>query len=148
MVVLDKTGTLTTGTMTLHAVTTVPRRRGRRGEGDPAARRGRGGRADAAIGAADLTLVSGDPRAVAEAVQLARATLRVIRANLTWAFGYNVAAIPLAASGYLNPLLAGTAMAASSLIVVSNSLRLRSFHTRRPAAWRAPLASAQPGTRR
>jgi len=90
--------------------------------------------ADAAIGAADLTLVSGDPRDIADAVQLARATMRVIRANLTWAFGYNVVAIPLAASGYLNPLLAGTAMAASSLIVVSNSLRLRRFHPRAATA--------------
>jgi len=88
---------------------------------------------DAAIGAADLTLVSGDPRGIAEAVQLARATFSVIRANLTWAFGYNVIAIPLAALGYLNPLFAGIAMSASSLIVVSNSLRLRRFHSRRPA---------------
>ena len=81
-------------------------------------------------------------------MQLARATLRVIRANLGWAFGYNVVAIPLAAAGYLNPLFAGTAMAASSLIVVSNSLRLRYFHTRPSAAWRARLASTPPGTRR
>ena len=104
--------------------------------------------ADAAIGAADLTLVSGDPRGIAEAVQLARATLRVIRANLTWAFGYNVVAIPLAASGYLNPLLAGTAMAASSLIVVSNSLRLRHFHPRAASAPRARRPAAPPRPRR
>jgi Cu+-exporting ATPase len=82
---------------------------------------------DAAIGAADLTLISGDPRAIADAIQLARATMTVIRANLSWAFGYNVIAIPLAALGYLNPLFAGIAMSASSLIVVSNSLRLRHF---------------------
>ena len=73
---------------------------------------------DAAIGAADLTLVSGDLATIADAILLARATLRVIRANLVWAFGYNVVAIPLAALGYLNPLFAGVAMSASSLIVV------------------------------
>jgi Cu+-exporting ATPase len=82
---------------------------------------------DAAIGAADLTLVGGDPRAIADALQLARATIAVSRANLIWAFGYNVIAIPLAALGYLNPLFAGVAMSASSLIVVSNSLRLRRY---------------------
>jgi P-type Cu+ transporter len=82
---------------------------------------------DAAIGAADLTLVSGDPAAIADAMELARATMSVIRANLGWAFGYNVIAIPLAALGYLNPLFAGIAMSASSLIVVANSLRLRRF---------------------
>ena len=88
---------------------------------------------DAAIGAADLTLVSGDPAGIADAILLARATLRIIRANLAWAFGYNVVAIPLAALGYINPLFAGVAMSASSLIVVTNSLRLRRFGTRRPA---------------
>ncbi|MGH3395308.1 MAG: heavy metal translocating P-type ATPase, partial [Streptosporangiaceae bacterium] len=82
---------------------------------------------DAAIGAADLTLMSGDPRAIADALQLARAVLAVMRANLIWAFGYNVVAIPLAALGYLNPLFAGIAMSASSLIVVTSSLRLRRF---------------------
>jgi P-type Cu+ transporter len=82
---------------------------------------------DAAIGAADLTLVGGDPRAIGDALQLARATISVCRANLIWAFGYNVIAIPLAALGYLNPLFAGVAMSASSLIVVSNSLRLRRY---------------------
>jgi P-type Cu+ transporter len=82
---------------------------------------------DAAIGAADLTLVRGDPESVADAVQLARATVAVIRANLSWAFGYNVIAIPLAALGYLNPLFAGIAMSVSSLLVTSNSLRLRRF---------------------
>jgi Cu+-exporting ATPase len=82
---------------------------------------------DAAIGAADLTLVGGDPRSIADALQLARATMAVSRANLNWAFGYNVIAVPMAALGYLNPLFAGIAMSASSLIVVSNSLRLRRF---------------------
>jgi P-type Cu+ transporter len=86
---------------------------------------------DVAIGAADLTLVSGDPAGIADAVRLARATMRVIRANLGWAFGYNVIAIPLAALGYLNPLFAGIAMSASSLIVVANSLRLRRFKAAR-----------------
>jgi len=86
---------------------------------------------DAAIGAADLTLVSGDPAAIADAVQLARAAMTVIRTNLAWAFGYNVIAIPLAALGYLNPLFAGIAMSASSLIVVANSLRLRQFRAAR-----------------
>jgi Cu+-exporting ATPase len=80
---------------------------------------------DAAIGAADITLARGDLAAVAGAIALARATMRVIRANLLWAFGYNVIAVPLAALGYLNPLFAGIAMSASSLIVVANSLRLR-----------------------
>jgi P-type Cu+ transporter len=85
---------------------------------------------DVAIGAADLTLVSGDPGGIADAVELARATMRVIRANLIWASGYNLLAIPLAALGYLNPLFAGIAMSASSLIVVLNSLRLRRFTPR------------------
>jgi Cu+-exporting ATPase len=89
-----------------------------------------GAGADAAIGAADLTLVGGDPSSIPAAVQLARAALTVIRANLAWAAGYNLIAIPLAALGYLNPLFAGIAMAASSLIVVTNSLRLRRFHVR------------------
>ena len=82
---------------------------------------------DAAIGAADLTLVRGDPGSIADAVQLARATVAVIRTNLGWAFGYNVIAIPLAALGYLNPLFAGIAMSASSLLVTFNSLRLRRY---------------------
>ena len=85
---------------------------------------------DAAIGAADLTLVNGDPNTIPEALLLARATLRVIRGNLCWAFGYNAIAIPAAALGYLNPLFAGIAMAASSLIVTGNSLRLRRFGRR------------------
>jgi P-type Cu+ transporter len=87
--------------------------------------------ADAAIGAADLTLVSGDPLSIVSAIELARATMAVIRGNLAWASAYNLIAIPLAALGYLNPLFAGIAMSASSLIVVGNSLRLRHFHARR-----------------
>jgi Cu+-exporting ATPase len=93
---------------------------------------------DAAIGAADLTLISGDPAAIADAIELARAAMAVIRANLAWAFGYNVIAIPLAALGYLSPLFAGIAMSASSLIVVANSLRLRGFSPGRPRS--APAA--------
>jgi Cu+-exporting ATPase len=82
---------------------------------------------DVAIEASDLTLVSGDLRAAADAIRLSRRTLRTIKENLGWAFGYNVAAIPLAAAGLLNPLLAGLAMAFSSVSVVANALRLRRF---------------------
>ncbi|MCX5337333.1 cation-translocating P-type ATPase [Streptomyces sp. NBC_00140] len=82
---------------------------------------------DAAIEAGDLTLVRGDLRAAADAIRLARRTLGTIRSNLFWAFAYNVAALPLAAAGLLNPMLAGAAMAFSSMFVVGNSLRLRSF---------------------
>jgi Cu+-exporting ATPase len=82
---------------------------------------------DVAIEASDLTLVSGDLRAAADAIRLSRATLRTIKQNLAWAFGYNVAALPLAAAGLLNPLLAGLAMAFSSISVVANALRLRRF---------------------
>ena len=82
---------------------------------------------DVAIEASDLTLVSGDLNAAADAIRLSRATLRTIKQNLVWAFGYNVAAIPLAAIGLLNPVIAGLAMALSSLSVVFNALRLRRF---------------------
>ncbi len=84
---------------------------------------------DAAIEAGDITLVSGDPALVGTSVRLARRTLRTIRQNLFWAFAYNVVGIPIAALGLLNPMIAGAAMAASSVCVVANSLRLRSFRT-------------------
>jgi Cu+-exporting ATPase len=86
---------------------------------------------DVAIEASDLTLVSGDLRAAPDAIRLARRTLSTIRGNLFWAFAYNVAAIPLAVLGLLNPIVAAAAMAGSSLFVVSNSLRLRRFRSLR-----------------
>ena len=90
--------------------------------------------ADVAIEASDLTLVSGDLRAAGDAIRLARKTLRTIEGNLFWAFAYNVAALPLAVAGLLSPIVAAAAMAASSLFVVTNSLRLRRFESVRKSS--------------
>jgi P-type Cu+ transporter len=92
---------------------------------------------DVAIEASDLTLVRGDLLALPDAIELSRRALRTIKGNLCWAFGYNAAAIPLAALGFLNPLIAATAMAFSSVLVVTSSLRLRRF-----APGRVPAAEA------
>src|SRR5581483_5420134 len=100
---------------------------------------------DVAICAADMILLRDDLGAVPEAIKLARATLATIRRNLTWAFGYNIAAIPLAAAGFLNPLIAGAAMTASSVFVVGNSVRLRRFGM--PAAGLDRWRRAAPGHR-
>jgi P-type Cu+ transporter len=103
-----------------------------------------GGGSDAAIAASDLTLVRGDLLLAADGIRLARATLRTIKGNLAWAFAYNLAALPLAMAGFLNPMLAAAAMALSSLFVVTNSLQLLRFLPRWSAQrlatvpWRIP----------
>jgi P-type Cu+ transporter len=99
---------------------------------------------DVAIEASDLTLVSGDLSAAGDAIRLSRATLRTIKQNLAWAFGYNLAALPLAAAGLLNPIVAGAAMALSSVSVVANALRLRRFQARPIPRYRARTASPAP----
>ncbi|WP_405783413.1 heavy metal translocating P-type ATPase [Streptomyces sp. NBC_00859] len=99
---------------------------------------------DVAIEAGDITLVRGDLRGAADAIRLSRRTLATIKGNLFWAFAYNVAALPLAASGLLNPMFAGAAMAFSSVFVISNSLRLRSFRARTDDGSRPPWETSEP----
>jgi len=101
---------------------------------------------DVAIEASDLTLVRSDLRAVGDAIRLSRRTLATIKGNLFWAFAYNVVALPLAAAGLLNPLIAAAAMAGSSLFVVSNSLRLRRFHPQHDATPQAHTSATNRGT--
>jgi cation transport ATPase len=91
---------------------------------------------DAAVTAADMILLRPDLTVIPDAIRLSRTTLAAIRRNLAWAFGYNIAAIPLAAAGFLNPLIAGAAMAASSAFVVASIIRLRRFTSSSPAAGR------------
>ncbi|MER8161805.1 heavy metal translocating P-type ATPase [Streptomyces sp. NPDC094472] len=102
---------------------------------------------DVAIGAADVTLVRGDIETLADAVRLARSALGTIRLNLLWAFGYNVATVPLAMVGLLNPMLAAAAMSVSSLLVVGNSLRLRAWQPS-PTGGRRPSPPAAPAARK
>jgi cation transport ATPase len=99
---------------------------------------------DVAMSAADLILLRDDLSVIPDAIRLARATLAVIRRNLAWAFGYNAAAIPLAAAGFLNPLIAGAAMAASSAFVVASSIRLRRFGTGSPPGPEPAQDAGQP----
>ncbi|MDH2388350.1 cation-translocating P-type ATPase [Streptomyces sp. HNM0663] len=105
-----------------------------------------GGGTDAAIGAADITLVREDMSAVVAAVRLTRRTLTTIRANLGWAFGYNAVTVPLAATGWLNPMFAALAMSASSVLVVGNSLRLRAYGTGAAPPAGAARPAADPGS--